>query len=292
MQLVLDKITPPAAMPRLPRARLLNILHASLRSCVSTIINGRAGTGKTLLAADFARCCGRRFAWYKIDGSEADLGIFLQYFVAAVRAERPGFGFGILDHVGEAVATTDVPSLADAVVYELLESGDEPLLIVLEDLHLIYDAAWVVPFFGRLLPLLPAEAHLLIIGRSLPPAPLWRMRSKQALCVIEEPVINFTASEARRLFESYGLSEEEASAAWSQTRGRAEPLDMIAWLISSSGTVAGGSPIINVEADRNSLIRQVHGYRFDESQLGGASLKDRRRSNSSRQPLPFRTGVS
>ena len=29
-----------------------------------------------------------------------------------------------------------------------------PLLIVIEDLHLVSDADWLEPFFGRLLPLL------------------------------------------------------------------------------------------------------------------------------------------
>jgi ATP/maltotriose-dependent transcriptional regulator MalT len=99
------------------------------------------------------------------------------------------------------------------------------LLIVVDDLHLIYDAEWVVPFFRRLLPLLPADAHMLITGRSLPPAPLWRMRSKQMLCVIEEQTLSFTQREAMKLFESYGLTRSQSDIAWRQTHGRALILD-------------------------------------------------------------------
>src|ERR1700736_1100421 len=92
MQLISDKISLPARMPRVPRVRLLNSLHASLASSASTIIYGRAGTGKTFLATDFSRRCARRVAWYKVDSSDADLQVFLEYLVASVAtAERKRF---------------------------------------------------------------------------------------------------------------------------------------------------------------------------------------------------------
>jgi LuxR family transcriptional regulator, maltose regulon positive regulatory protein len=264
MQLILDKITPPAELPRLSRVRLLNTLHGSLASCTSTIINGRAGTGKTMLATDFARRSGRRVAWYKVDAADADLRIFFQYLIESVRRERPRFGYEMLVRLlDETNAPEDVPLLAESFVYELIESGSDPLLIVVDDLHLVYDAEWVVPFFRRLLPLLPPEAHMLITGRSLPPAPLWRMRSKQTLCVMEEPDIAFTEEEAKKLFAGYGLKEAQALSAHAQTRGRAAALDRAADLLS-----APGKPLARSAADRNGRRRrvrvptvlQIHGY--------------------------------
>ncbi|HVF56168.1 MAG TPA: AAA family ATPase [Pyrinomonadaceae bacterium] len=218
-----DKIMPPAELPRVSRARLVASLKESLAGCNSTIVEGRAGTGKTLLAADFARQCGRRVAWYTVEAPDADLSAFFQYLCASVEAERPGFGQRVRERLGDSVGFEDVPLLVEYFVYELLESG-EPLLIVIDDLHLVYDAEWTVPFFRRLLPLLPPEVHVLLIGRSLPPAPLWRMRSKQTLCVIDERSLAFTLQEARKLFASYGLSAERAEAALAETRGRAATL--------------------------------------------------------------------
>ena len=80
-------------MPRISRVRLLNTLHGSLASCTSTIINGRAGTGKTMLATDFAHRSGRRVAWYKVDASDGDLRVFFQYLIESVRRERKRFGY-------------------------------------------------------------------------------------------------------------------------------------------------------------------------------------------------------
>ncbi len=65
----------------------------------------------------------------------------------------------------------------------------------------------------------------MLLGRSLPPTPLWRMRSKQTLCVVDETALAFTLAEARRLYASYGLSPERAESALMETRGRAAVID-------------------------------------------------------------------
>jgi len=59
-QLIHEKIAVPDASPRVSRQRLLKLLVENVVCCNATIINGRAGTGKTTLAADFARYAGRQ----------------------------------------------------------------------------------------------------------------------------------------------------------------------------------------------------------------------------------------
>ncbi|HEY0405848.1 MAG TPA: AAA family ATPase [Pyrinomonadaceae bacterium] len=262
MPLILDKIKTPAEAPRISRPRLLSTLHGSLNGCASTIINGRAGTGKTLLSSDFARRCGRAVAWYKVDASDTEASVFFAYLLAAVGRHRPGFGDQTLRPMLEGATLEDMPMLAEAFVYELLENTGEPLLIILDDLHLVYDAEWVVPFFRRLLPLLPAEAHMLITGRSLPPAPLWRMRSKQTLCVVEETVMNFTLKEAEKLFASYGLAPERAESALRQARSRASSLDAIARLWSETENATAASGPETKQKRRKPRVRHTHGYAF------------------------------
>lgn len=226
-QIVPEKISAPTELPRVSRERLLKTLRESVAACNSTVIVGRAGTGKTMLATDFARQSGRRAVWYKVDAPDAELKTFFQYLCVSVATARAGFGRKTLARLGETVSGEDVPLLVEYFVYELLES-DEPLLIVVDDLHRVYDAEWVVPFFRRLLPLLPPEVHVILIGRSLPPAPLWRMRSKQTLCLIDEPSLAFSPEEAEELFASYGMSGGESSAALAKTRGRAAQLSAVA----------------------------------------------------------------
>lgn len=221
--LLYEKITPPALPARyLARGRLLCAITESLSCGAATIISGRAGTGKTSLAVEFARSAGRVTAWYKVDAVDGDLSVFFKYLVESIAGQRPGFGEQMTVLGAESFGAEDVPLMVESLVNELLQR-DEPLLIVLDDLHLVYDEAWVAPFFRRLLPLLPREVHIMLIGRGLPPTPLWRMRSKQALRVIEESALAFTLREAEDLSEGYGLPCEVTLAAWAETKGRVGP---------------------------------------------------------------------
>jgi LuxR family transcriptional regulator, maltose regulon positive regulatory protein len=232
MPLILEKITQPSPSAHVSRSRLLGLLRESLSSCSSTVVSGRAGTGKTTLVADFARECRRAVAWYKVDSPDGDLRVFFDYLIAGIQRQRPDFGRQSLAPLLTKGDGDGVELLAEAFVYELLEGKHEPLLIVIEDLHLVCDAHWVVTFFRRLLPLLPGDVHVLITSRTLPPAPLWRMRSKQSLSVIDENTLAFTRAEAVELFASYGLSREQASIALDHTHGRAAALEACAESLS------------------------------------------------------------
>jgi LuxR family transcriptional regulator, maltose regulon positive regulatory protein len=223
-----EKIAVPPAAPRISRRRLLRQLNENLYSANATILNGRAGSGKTTLALDFGRNIARTVAWYKVDATDNELPQFCEYLTAAVRRQRPDINARTLVELAGRLDGSNAELLADALVFQLGETRGEPLLIVIEDLHQVYDAEWVVAFFRRLLPLLPSDVHALITCRSLPPTPLWRMRSKQMLRVIDESELAFTLEEAIDLFRTYGLSEDHARAAWDQTNGRAAVIDEFA----------------------------------------------------------------
>ena len=223
MQLIVDKITTPTQTPMV-RKRLRAKLGKSLESGTCTIVSGRAGTGKTTLAADFARSCNRRVAWYKVDAPDGELSVFFDYLAASIGQQRPGFNEQAIRSLAAGVKSADIPLFSERFVFELIGDESSPLLIVIEDLHLVCDTDWLVPFLDRFLQLAPPEVHILITSRTLPPAPLWRMRSKQTLEVIDEDSLAFTRDEAVALFETYGLSRQHAYLAFDRTNGRAGAL--------------------------------------------------------------------
>lgn len=239
--LIHEKTAVPEQAQRVSRPRLLDLLTSNLASYNATIINGRAGTGKTALAADFARRAGRAVSWYKVDAADSDLRLFCEYLSTTVWLQRPSVDPERLLPLTETVESKRAELLAEAFVFQLEEGKSDPLLIVIEDLHLVYDADWVVPLFRRLLPLLPTDVHVLITCRSLPPAPLWRLRSKQMLRVVDESELAFTLEEAIGLFESYGLSEEHARIGWRQTNGRAAAIADFAGTPGRAGTAMADS---------------------------------------------------
>ena len=223
MQLIVDKISRPLQTP-VVRSRLREALERSLASATCTVISGRAGTGKTTLAADFASSCNRRVAWYKVDAPDAELSVFIDYLAASIGQQRPRFDKQAIRLLTAGVRLEDIPAFAERFAYELIEDKSNPLLIVIEDLHLVCDTDWLVPFLERLLQLTPPDVHVLITSRTLPPAPLWRMRSKQTLAVIDEASLAFTREETVELFETYGLSHQLAVLAFDRTNGRAGAL--------------------------------------------------------------------
>ena len=254
--LIHEKIVVPDGPPGVSRLRLRKILVENLTAYNATIINGRAGSGKTILAADFARHAGRAVAWYKVDAADSDFRVFCEYLLASLRNERPSIHGG-LRRLAAAVNGDTATMMADALIFQLSENLPEPLLIVIEDLHLVYDADWVVPFFRRLMPLLPADLHLLITCRSMPPAPLWRLRSKQMLRVLDETELAFTFAEAVDLFEVYGLGEEYARLALRRTNGRAATLASFATTPGSAGRALAAS-LLEVKRGRyGSLSNQA-----------------------------------
>ena len=226
--LIDEKISIPAVTGSRSRVRLRQLLEKSLSTCTSTIISGRAGTGKTTLALDFAKNSGIPVAWYKVDAPEAEITSFFQYLIGSIQRVRSHFGDKVLIPLTKNADHGQISRLAEAFLYELVEDESPRLLIVIEDLHLVFDSEWLVPFLHRVLPLLPTEVHMIITSRTVPPAPLWRMRSKQTLSVIDEATLAFTRPEAIELFESFGLTSEEASIALDHTHGRAEALIRVA----------------------------------------------------------------
>jgi LuxR family transcriptional regulator, maltose regulon positive regulatory protein len=250
MKIIASKIKIPPETPRVYRRRLLDTLRENLESRHATVINGRAGTGKTMLAVDFVLRYAGCAAWYKVDAPDISLPVFMEYLVASVARVRPGFGsqtqellallFGRGGTRGEGEC--DIAALAEAYVYDL-ERYMEPLVLVIDDLHLIYDADWVIPFFHRLLQLIPAGTHMLILGRGLPPAPMWRLRSKQRLFVVTEQMLALTQTEAEELFSGYGLGVEAASLALKQTGGRAADLHAAAVRAFAAQEVKASAPV-------------------------------------------------
>src|SRR5262249_9575118 len=185
--------------------------------------------------ADFARRCERRrVAWYKVDAPEVEPRWFLHYLEASVTEKCPEIDVRVLREVIQRVTAHDMSTLAEVFAHELQKQAI-PLLLVVDDLHLVYDAHWLTPFFHRLLTLLSEETHLLILTRSLPPTPLWRLRSKQRLCVLTEAELAFTSSEAHDLFAIYGLAAGQVGAALELSKGRVGALAAYAKRASSAG---------------------------------------------------------
>ena len=221
VSLIEEKFHIPGCEQVLERERLFELLNRSVKQYGATLISGRAGTGKTVLAAGFARRQASA-SWFSIEPADSDWREFSSSFIASL--------FGPGKKIGKSSRESS-PSEAEHA--ELLTKcfnklGHRrfkgPRLIVLDNVHHLFDVTWFSGFFRQLIMSLNGNVRLVMLCRSKPSAPLWRMRSKQMLNVIEENLLYFSESEAKELCRLRGLPEELGAAAYKRSFGRAANL--------------------------------------------------------------------
>lgn len=212
-----EKLRIPRFRGMVKRARVEEMLQKSVSQFPATLISGRAGTGKTALAAAFARRQNNT-AWYSVESGDIEWNVFAHYFARCV-----------LDAVKSEATVSDVlpeenhasrAAIATFLSNVFAESQADPLLIILDGIHHIFDARWFGEFFSLLLSSLPENVSLLLLCRSKPPNPLWRLRSKQQLGVIDEKLLAFDLAETIELAKMTGRSRSEAERAHASTFGR------------------------------------------------------------------------
>ena len=229
-----EKLEIPQCAGLIERPRLIEKLDRSLSQFAATLISGRAGTGKTSIAAAYARTR-KRTAWFTVESSDIDWNVFASYLAASVLRV-----VGSKKAVGDSMPAVNNSSPAAMATFflnifselETVEKDQRPLL-VLDGIHHLFDADWFGGFFNILQPSLSETADLLLLCRSKPPNPLWRLRSKQQLDVIDEKTLAFDRDETISLLRQVGRSQAEAARIHAETFGRVSKLRSF---------VSGGKP--------------------------------------------------
>ena len=220
-----EKLEIPHCAGLVERPRLIEKLDRSLAQFAATLVSGRAGTGKTSIAAAYARTR-KRVAWFTVESSDIDWNVFASYLAASVRRvaeskKAAGHSLHAVNNSSPAAMATFLYVIAS--VLETDEKDDRPLL-VLDGIHHLFDADWFGGFFNILQPSLSETADVLLLCRSRPPNPLWRLRSKQQLDVIDEKTFAFDRDETIALLKQGGRSRAEAVRIHAETFGRVSKL--------------------------------------------------------------------
>ncbi|MFI9833644.1 LuxR C-terminal-related transcriptional regulator [Streptomyces sp. NPDC051913] len=184
----------------LRRQRLLDHLDQALLTPL-TLLNGAAGSGKTLLAADWAAGLRHPVAWLSVEAGDRHPEVFWAYVVQALRAA------GALA-ADPAVIPADPPRVDGRLLATLaaeLNDRDRPVVVVLDDCDRV-----TVPEIAEQLEFVLHHAgrwlHLVLVTRTEPLLPLHRYRAAGELTEIRAAELAFTPEEAGALLELHGLS--------------------------------------------------------------------------------------
>jgi DNA-binding SARP family transcriptional activator/tetratricopeptide (TPR) repeat protein len=202
----LAKVQRPALRDEtLERPRLLDWLHAKVHGRVVLVL-ADAGYGKTTLLADFSRRSRTRTLWYRLDDDDRDWVSFIHHLVAAGREHDPTFAprtAGMLAEVGTADPGREV--VLDAFIRELPTIAVGGAVLILDDFHLVDDAADVRHITRELLARAPERLTVVFASRRTPSVPLAKLRAVGEVAELGTGELRFDPSETARLFtETYG----------------------------------------------------------------------------------------
>ena len=239
--LLATKLHVPGLRPGfVPRPRLADRLDEGLgRGLV--LVCAPAGSGKTALLADWARCGRRPVAWLSLDAGDNDPARFWRHAVAALNGLCPGIG----ERIGPLLGPPPPPSfepLVTALINDLTarpEAGE--VLLVLDDYHLVGSQP-VHASVGFLLEHLPPGLHPVLASRADPPLALARLRARGQLAELRAAELRFTADEAAAMLREVAgadLPDAAVAALAARAEGWAAGLQLAGLSLRGQEDVAG-----------------------------------------------------
>ena len=163
------------------------------------LVEAPAGFGKTTLIAQWQASAeyGHPFAWLSLDPDDNHPSRLWWHITHALQRTYPGLGVGPVLQALRA----PVPDIMGTIVLPLvnvLMAASEPVVLVLDDYHLISEPACHDQIAFLLHHLLP-PARLVLITRADPPLPLARLRAAGEMAEIRVRELRFAAAEAGAL---------------------------------------------------------------------------------------------
>src|SRR6476660_4423563 len=129
---------PPARPGHVRRQALIDLLEADDMARL-VLVAAPPGSGKTTLMAEWATASrSQAFTWLSLDAGDEDPVQFWTGVIEALRGVRPDVGaeaLAALQAPGTSVVEAVLPPLIDA----LDAAGGEPLVLVIDDYHLVDD---------------------------------------------------------------------------------------------------------------------------------------------------------
>ncbi len=203
------------------------------------LVAAPAGFGKSTLLSAWLDTCDYPNAWLSLDENDNDLGVFLAYFLGAVREVFPN----ALTTTQALLAGVNLPPLT-VIVRSLLNELDEldrDFVLVLDDYHIISEQP-VHDLLSALLQHPLHRLHLVVATRQDPPIPLRLLRARAQITEIRGQDLRFSEPEiAQFMAQTLGapLTDEAIAVLAEKTEGWAVGLRLATLTLRYSGEIDG-----------------------------------------------------
>ena len=219
------KLVVPSSPRLVVRESLIDALSGGL-SHPLTLVYGPAGSGKTMLVAQWAASAreDRPVAWLWLEADDNDPARFWMYVIEALRSVVPGIGeasLAMLRTPGVNLAAEALPALINE-----LADVSERLVLVMDDYHAIDDER-IHEGMASLIEHLPTTLRIVMTSRVEPPLRIATLRAQAQLSEIDAGQLRFSLSEAESMLNDVhglGLTPETVKRLHERTEGWAAGL--------------------------------------------------------------------
>ena len=206
--LAATKLLPPTLPnPLVQRDRLDEMLDTAINSQTHLLlVSAPAGSGKSTLLASWLAHRSDATGWLQIEEGDDDPARFWAYLIEAIGLVHPGIRSAVKPVLS---ASTGDQNLIVSALVTAFAALDDPLVVVLDDYHLIINDV-VHQGMERLIELCPPNVTIVVSTRFDPPFRLGRLRVRNHLVEVRGEGLRFGSAEAASLLET---SERTLSAA-------------------------------------------------------------------------------
>jgi len=157
-------------------------------------ICGPAGSGKTMLAANYVSQQESPNLWYQLDEGDSDVGTLFYYLTLGL--EQAGYETASLPRFASDHHLS-LSLFARRFFEQFYSCFRPPFVLVLDDYHLLLPSATIHEVIREALDVLPDTGRLLIASREAPPEMLARHQANQYLRVLGWPLLRLDEDEVR-----------------------------------------------------------------------------------------------
>ena len=216
-----------SARTPLPRSRL-SLPTALLNGpCRVVSVVAPAGYGKSTLLADWFAHSPTQQCWLNLDESDNESTRLLHLLIGALQTTVTKLGSNALAQLDERTLINPM-SVLESLVSDL-QQLDAPLLLFIDDLHVLHDPQ-CLRIFEWLLQYAPAQLRLIIGSRQAPPVALANLRLRGQLLELNQTQLALTAVEAESLCAerlSSPLSAQSLNRLMEKTEGWPAAIELL-----------------------------------------------------------------
>lgn len=164
-----------------------------------TIVTAGAGYGKTTFIARATAVVDT--VWYRLADADRDFMVFLQYLAAGISRFYPRFGTEIREYLqDESPLGKDIQAVLTRFVHAMETIIESRLTIVLDDFHTVQDCREIRDCVQFLVEHVPADVHVILIGRTRPELAVSRLKLLGEVFEISENDLALSSREVSLLF--------------------------------------------------------------------------------------------